>query len=64
MRLVLRVKTMYAALSNLSYLWYLEEQRGGQDALKSSFGGGNASHKGRRPAFMGKRGSHYVILLY
>ena len=55
---------MYAALSNLSYLWYLEEQRGGQDALKSSFGGGNASHKGRRPAFMGKRGSHYVILLY
>ena len=29
---------MYAALSNLSYLWYLEEQRGGQDALKSSFG--------------------------
>ena len=33
------------------------------DAWKSSFGGGDASHK-RGALFIGKVGSHFVILLY
>ena len=36
---------MYGALSYLSYLWDLEEQRGGW-MLQSIIWGGNASHKG------------------
>ena len=57
--------TMYGALSQLSYLWDLDkqEQKGVGDAQKSSFGDGDASHK-RETLFIGKAGSHYVILLY
>ena len=49
----------------MSYLWDLDkqEQKGAEDAEKSSVGGGDTSHK-MRALFIGKAGSHYVIPLY
>ena len=51
------------SLSYLSYLWDLEEWRGGE-SFKVIIWGDNASHKGGGGNFNGKGGSHYLILLY